>query len=165
MLIIIGATARLIPHAWNAVPIATIALFSGVYLGRNYTIFVPALTMLLSDIFIGFYAWPMAISVYGSYIIIGFIGLMISKIKSTRTVIGASLAGSIIFFLITNFAVWQYSTWYPHTGAGLLNCYFMALPFFRNTLAGDLFFVTIFFGAYELIIRFGEYKKEVFKKI
>jgi hypothetical protein len=64
----------------------------------------------------------------------------------------ASLISSLAFFLITNFAVWAFFSWYPHTFAGLVSCFTLALPFFRNTLLGDLVYSGIFFGAYELML-------------
>lgn len=49
---------------------------------------------------------------------------------------------SLWFFLVSNFGVWLY--WYPNTLQGLLSCYLAALPFYRNTLLGDLFFGSLF---------------------
>lgn len=150
-LIAIGAACRLLPHLWNFTPIAAIALFAGVYLGRNYALILPALTMLAGDLFIGFYEWPLMIAVYGSYLIIGLIGYAIKKHKSAEVVIAGSLFGSVAFFLFTNYAVWQFSPWYAKSWQGLLECYALALPFFRGTLLGDLFYTGVLFGAYELI--------------
>ncbi|MFH1428102.1 MAG: DUF6580 family putative transport protein [Patescibacteria group bacterium] len=151
ILIFLGVVSRLLPHAWNFAPIVAIALFAGVYLGRNYAIILPVLAMVLGDIFIGFYEWPLMLTVYSSFMIAGIIGLLIRKCKSLETVIAGSLLSSTIFFLLTNWAVWQFSFWYEKSWSGLLTCYTMALPFFRNTLFGDLFYVGVFFGAYELI--------------
>ncbi|MFH1823088.1 MAG: DUF6580 family putative transport protein [Patescibacteria group bacterium] len=151
ILITIGIAARLLPHLWNFAPIVAIALFAGVYLGRNYAIVLPVLAMLMGDFIIGFYEWPLMLTIYSSFMIAGIIGIIIRKYKSPGTVIAGSLLSSIIFFLLTNWAVWQFSVWYEKSWSGLLTCYAMALPFFRNTLFGDLFYVGVFFGAYELI--------------
>ncbi|MFA4818191.1 MAG: DUF6580 family putative transport protein, partial [Parcubacteria group bacterium] len=61
-------------------------------------------------------------------------------------------ASSITFFLVTNFAVWAFFDWYPHTWAGLITNFTLALPFFRNTLLGDVFYTGVLFGAYELAL-------------
>ena len=152
ILISIGATFRLLPHPWNFTPIVAVALFSGVYLGKKYAFFVPLLAMFLSDVFLGFYEWKLMLAVYGSFALVGLIGLAIKKRKNPATVLAGSLTASILFFLITNFAVWQFSFWYSKTLSGLFQCYLLALPFFRSALLGDLFYTGILFGAYELIL-------------
>jgi len=149
-LITFGLFFRLIPHPWNFIPISAIALFSGVYLGRFYALVLPILAIFLSDIFLGFYEWKLMLAVYGSFVLIGLIGQVIRKHKSLETILLGSLSASILFFLITNFAVWQFTSWYPKTLSGLIQCYILALPFFRNALLGDLFYTGIFFGAYEM---------------
>lgn len=149
ILIVLGVAGRLLPHAFNFAPIAAIALFSGVYLGKKYAIIVPPLSMFLGDIFLGFYSLPLMTAVYGSFILVGILGILIRKYKSVTTILGASVLASVLFFLITNWAVWQFSVWYPHSLAGLIQTYVMGLPFFRNTLLGDLFYTGVLFGAYE----------------
>ncbi len=159
ILVSLGLTFRLLPHPWNFTPIAAIALFSGVYLGKKYAILAPILAMFLSDIFLGSYEWKLVLLVYGSFCLIGLMGLVIRKHKSPATIFTGSLLGSILFFLITNFAVWQFTNWYPKTLSGLIQCYILALPFFRNSLLGDLFYNSIFFGAYETISVLARKKK------
>jgi hypothetical protein len=63
-------------------------------------------------------------------------------------VAAATLCGSVSFFLITNFGVWAAGAMYPRTGAGLAACFVAALPFFRETLLGDLAYSAILFGSY-----------------
>jgi hypothetical protein len=152
ILILIGATFRLLPHPWNFTPVAAVALFSGAYLGKKYAFFVPFLAMFLSDVFLGFYEWKLMLAVYGSFALAGLVGLAIKRRKTPLTVLAGSLTASVLFFLITNFAVWQFSFWYEKTLSGLFQCYLMALPFFRSGLLGDLFYTSVLFGAYELIL-------------
>ena len=144
---------RLLPHLPNFAPIAAMALFGGTYLNKKYALLVPIAAMLISDWFIGFYnPWIMA-SVYGSFIIIGLIGLWLKNHKTVPNVLGASIFGSIIFFLITNFAVWAVPhSMYPRNLQGLLQSYIMGLPFLKNTLLGDLFYVGALFGLYEIVL-------------
>lgn len=148
-LVIFGVVCRLIPHWWNFTPLAAIALFAGVYLGRRYFVIIPLLAMLIGDLFIGFYEIKLMLAVYLSFLIIGLIGYFIKKYKSAETIVASSILASILFFLITNWAVWQFSPWYAKTLQGLIYCYTMALPFFRNTLLGDLFYTGVLFGVYE----------------
>jgi hypothetical protein len=148
-LILFAAMSRLLPHPANFVPITAIALFGGVYLDKKHTFIVPIAALLISDYFIGFYqGWQW---VYGSFIAIGFIGLWLRNHKEILPVIGASLTGSLLFFIVTNFGVWvSAQSGYAHNVSGLLECYVAAIPFFRNTLAGDLMYVGVLFGVYEL---------------
>ena len=148
----LAVIARLVPHVPNFTPIAAMALFGGAYLNRRYAALVPLAAMLASDIFIGFYSPIVMFSVYGSFILTGAIGLWLKKRKSPANVVFAAVGASILFFLITNFAVWV-GGWYPRNLAGLVEAYTMAVPFFRNTLLGNLFYTTVFFGGYELVLR------------
>jgi uncharacterized membrane protein len=142
-----GILLRLLPHLPNFTPIAATALFGGVYLNKKYAFFVPILAMFISDIFLGFHSTMPY--VYGSFILTGLIGLWLKNHKNTQNIIGATLLSSVLFFLITNFGVWA-GGWYPKTLSGLMQSYVMAIPFFRNTILGDLCYTGVFFGAYEL---------------
>ncbi len=142
---------RILPLPVNFAPITAIALFGGIYLGRKYVILIPLAAMAISDYFIGFYQLGVLLAVWGSFVAVGLIGFYIRKRKNVANVIYATLGSSILFFVVTNFAVWAAAQWYPKTLAGLTQCYFMAIPFFRNTLLGDIFFVAVFFGTYELV--------------
>ena len=83
------------------------------------------------------------------------IGLWLRGHRSIGAILGSSLAGSVLFFIVTNFGVWTFSAvTYPHTLAGLASCYVAAIPFFRNTVIGDLVYVTSLFGAFELGLRY-----------
>lgn len=148
--ILFGAILRVIPHPANFVPIAAMALFGGAYLNKKTALVLPLAAMVVSDIFIGFDSWTSRVTIYGTFLLIGLIGLWIRNHKNVWTVLGGSLLGSILFYLITNLVFLYEPTMYPHTWAGQAASYANALPFFRNTLLGDLFYVSIFFGAYEL---------------
>ena len=151
LLILFAAFSRVLPHPANFTPIAAIALFSGVYLNRKYFFIIPIAAMLLSDMVIGFHSEM--VWVYGSFAVISLIGLWLKSHKSTGYVVGTTLVSSIIFFIITNFGVWL-SGYYTTSFSGLVECYTMAIPFFRNTLAGDLVYVGAMFGVYELVSRY-----------
>lgn len=152
LLIILGTAARLVPHPANFTPIAAIAMFGGIYLEKKWALILPVAAMFASDMFIGFYSRPIMLSVYAGFVITGLIGLSVRKNKKFRTILGGTLLGSIIFFILTNFAVWAFGTMYVHSFTGLLNCFTMALPFFRNSLAGDMFYTGVLVGGMEIII-------------
>jgi len=156
ILIIIGILTRFLPHAPNFTAIGAIALFSGYYIkDKKLAIAIPVIAMLLSDWKLGFYQWQIMASVYISFIIVVLLGLFIKKQK-WYVALPTILGGSIIFFIITNGAVWLFGNWYPHSLAGLITCYVEGLPFIKNNLAGDLFYATTFFSVAQLAILFAK---------
>jgi len=161
ILIALGIAARFLPHAANFVPIGAIAIFSGIYLPKKWAIVLPVVAMFFSDLFIGFYALPIMLSVYAGFIIMGLIGLQIRKNKKVSTVLGGTVLGAVLFYLVTNGAVWAFGSLYSHTVAGLLSSYAMAVPFFRNSLLGDLFYTGALVGAYEASLAFMYREKKV----
>jgi hypothetical protein len=151
---ILGAAAlRIVPHPPNFSPIDAMALFSGAYLGRRGLAFVAPLgALLLSDAAIGFYS-HMEIT-YLSVALVVLIGWVALKRVSPLRIGLAAIASSILFFAVTNFGVWLFSGMYPTSLAGLAACYVAAIPFFQNTLAGDLFYSGLLFGGFALLERF-----------
>jgi len=148
LFILLAAISRFLPHPANFAPIAGMALFGGVYFSKKFTFIVPFLALLISDFFIGFHqTMPF---VYGSFLIVGLIGLWLKNHKTTKNIFASTLVSSILFFIITNFGVWFMGNMYAKNIFGLVDCYIMAIPFFRNTIVGDLFYTGIFFGGYQL---------------
>jgi hypothetical protein len=150
LLVLIGVSLRFLPHPPNFTPILAIALFGGFYFSRRTALILPIAAMVISDIFIGYYELKLMAAVYGSFLLCVVLGFWLKKNKKWYTVLGGSILGALLFFLITNFAVWAFTPWYAKTFSGLIQSYLMALPFFKNTLLGSLFYVTVFFGAYEM---------------
>lgn len=153
---LIGIVARLLPHPANVAPIAAMALFGGVYLDKRLALVLPFLAMVVSDFFLGFHATMPY--VYASFAMTSLLGLWLKNHKSPMTILGTTLAGSVLFYLVTNFGVWQMTSLYPKTFFGLWQCFIMALPFFRNTVLGDLFYTAVFFASYEFLAGFSSQK-------
>lgn len=153
LLVLLGVFARLLPHPANVAPIAAIALFGSLYLPRRLALILPLVAVFLSDLIIGFYSIPIMIVVYSSFLLTGAIGLWIRKHITFAHIVGGTLIASTLFFLTTNAAVWAFGTMYPKTIAGLFESYQNAIPFFRNSVIGDLFFVGILVGAKEAVSR------------
>lgn len=151
--IVAAAALRLVPHPPNFTPIGAMALFSGAYLGRRGAIALvaPLGALFLSDLVLGFYH-GMA-TVYFSTALVVLIGWLALQRKSLLRIAGAAVASSISFFVLTNFGMWLSSGFYPRTLAGLEACYAAAIPFFQNTIAGDLFYSGVLFGGFALIER------------
>ena len=150
IIILMAAFSRLLPHPPNFTPIIAIGLLGGVYFkNRQFAVVVPLLAMMLSDLVLGFHGTM--IWVYSSIIVIS---LSASLLKPKMMHLGfASLGSSLFFFLVTNFGVWMTSAFYPKTLIGLGACYTAGLPFLQNAMVGDLMYVGILFGAFELAKR------------
>ncbi|MFL6787246.1 MAG: DUF6580 family putative transport protein [Sphingomicrobium sp.] len=150
--IFVAAALRLVPHPPNFTPIAAMALFGGAQLGRRALAFAAPLgALLLSDAVIGFHSGMPY--VYGSVALIVLIGWAIAKRVAALTVASAAVASSVLFFVVTNFGTWATGELYPSTLAGLSACYVAAIPFFQNTLAGDLVYSCLLFGGFALLER------------
>jgi hypothetical protein len=159
-LIVIAVLSRLLPHPHNFTPLAAIGLFGAAHLKPRWLAFViPFLAMWISDIFImnvlysHIYQEPRFfghIWVYLAFFLVIVAGFGLLKKITWVSVLGASLGASVIFFIVSNFGVWLSSAMYPNNLAGLISCYVAALPFFPNTIAGDLVYCGLLFGAYAL---------------
>ena len=148
-MILLAASTRLLPHLPNLTPIGAIALFSGAKLKGINRYLLPIVIMILTDAVIGFH--NTMVFVYGSFLIITLLGTVLNRKMSFLRVFGSVLAASVIFFLITNFGSWLVGPMYPKTIAGLEQAYLMGIPFFRNTLLGDLIYVPVLFYGYNFI--------------
>ena len=151
-IVMAAALSRLIPHPPNMTSVAAVALFGGAYFSdRRLAFLVPLATLFLSDLVLGFYG-HMGV-VYSSFALIVCIGLWLGKDRSVLRIAAAALASSVLFFLLTNFGVWAFDSLYPRTLDGLIECYVAAIPFFRNTLQGDILYTLILFGGFALLER------------
>jgi hypothetical protein len=161
---VLAAVYRLAPYYllpenmhlfWNLAPVGALALFAGSRLRAAYAFCVPLGVMLVSDLLMippltakgmSSFSWGTPL-IYASFAVYVLIGRLIRAGEMSPLVIGGTaLLGSLQFFLITNFAVWLNSSRWPQTFNGLMECYVFALPFYRNTLAGDLFFSGVIFA-------------------
>lgn len=165
------ALYRLIPHWPNVTPVAALALFGAATFERKWLGLVgPLAAMLLSDALIGFHGSMSA--VYISFALTWLLGsYTLSQRQSAGRLAAVSVASSVLFFLITNFAVWYApgaaTGFYPQTVQGLMTCYAAGLAFYDgqsfalNGLAGDLFFSGLLFGGYALLqYRFPTLRKQ-----
>lgn len=142
LFILVAAIMRLFPHLPNVTPITAMALFSGVYFDdKRFAFAMPLIAMFLSDLFLGFST--ITPFVYIAFILVGIIGVT-SKKLNIKTVLLSSLS----FFVITNFGVWLLS--YPKNISGLMECYTLAIPFFRNSLLGDLFYAGVMYFGFQM---------------
>lgn len=143
-----GIALRVLPHPMNFSPVMAIALFSGFFLSRKLAFTVPLILMMASDLLIGTH--DLFWLTWGAFAVITLWGSWLGDRPAPGRIVGASLAGSVFFFVMTNLGVFLFETLYPKTLAGLQQCFVLAIPFFRNALAGDLFYTAVLFGSFAL---------------
>jgi hypothetical protein len=157
--VLLAALTRLIPHPPNFAPITAMALFGAATLtDKRVAFLMPLLALFVSDVCIeilhrmglmaswGFYSGMWV--TYTAFLLITVIGLLIRHRRSASTIAAATFAGSVAFFVVSNFGVWLTGNLYPHTLEGLLTCYTAAIPFFPNTLLGDAVYSTVLVGGF-----------------
>jgi hypothetical protein len=160
-LTVLAALVRLVPHPPNFAPVGGVALFGGARLRGWQAYCVPILVMLLTDPIrsrleggYSSYSWATLV-IYTCFLINVFLGRVFLRHSSNPVRIASvAVAGSIQFFVLTNlFEWWAGIPAYPHTLAGLIECYTAALPFFGRTLLADLFYSGVLFTAYAVLSR------------
>ncbi len=153
VLIGVCVVMRLVEHAPNFTPLAATAIFAGFFFrSRMLALTVPIAALAISDLLgAGFYDARIMIAVYACIAVPALVGRFVRGRWMPVRVLGASLAASVLFFAVTNFAHFLFTPMYEKSLAGLLECYTLALPFFRNTLLGDLSWSFLFFGAYAVL--------------
>ena len=162
-LIFIAALTRVIPHPPNFSPIEAVALFGGAYFAkRHWALLVPLLAMFASDLVLGvinggiyweYFASAGYLLVYACILLSTLLGFGLRGKVGAGRVLAYSLAGSMLFFLVTNFGVWASGTMYPKNMGGLVAAYVAGVPFFQWTVLGTLFYSALLFGGFELMRR------------
>jgi hypothetical protein len=167
-MILLAALSRLLPLPPNFAPIEAVALFGGaLFANRRLAFLVPVLAMLASDLVLGVtrgatylqYVTSVAYlpSLLANYLCIAATVVLAFGLRGRVTgsrVLGYSLAGSVLFFLVSNFAVWVTAfvvPGYPACSTGLLPCYVAAVPFFKTTLVSTLVYSALLFGGFALL--------------
>ena len=157
VLAIIAAAAalRIAPHPWNFTPVGAMALFSGATIkDRRLAFAFPMLALFAGDLFVGFYKLGVMVMVYASFLLSVLIGRSLQSRRTFLRIAGATVLGSFQFFLVTNFAVWSFLNSYPKTVSGLAACYLAGFALVWNTVAGDVLYALLFFGALAVVERF-----------
>jgi hypothetical protein len=149
-LTVASGLARLLPHPPNFTPVGSMSLFAGARIPGWMAYALPLLVMLVTDPFVGGYSKGSPF-IYASFLISVWIGRRLQRSESPMRIGVAAFLCSLQFFVISNLATWFYG--YPHTLAGLVDCYTLALPFFGRTLAGDLTFTALLFGLHAWLTR------------
>jgi hypothetical protein len=151
-LIAFDVVARLLPHVPGFWPFAASALFAGRMVRTPALAFiVPLAALALSNTMLPGDDWRIIAMVYAAVALPALLGMMTKNARVLLAVPAASIASSLIFFALTNFAVWAFGSLYPMTWDGLVQCYLAALPFLDKTVIGDLFWNAVLFGGAALV--------------
>ena len=149
---VLGALARMSQNL-NFAPVGAISLFAGARLRGWQAYALPILLMAATDPFLGGYSFATPF-VYASFLINVWIGSRLRNTESPLKIGAAALIGSLQFFFLSNIAMWVAPNGlYGHSFAGLVKCFTLAIPFFRNTLLSDLAFTVLFFGLHFVLSR------------
>ena len=151
LFVIVAVLMRFLPHQLNFTPVAASLLYFGARRPRR-ELWAPLALLAGSDLILTklVYHYPftadhvVTLAWYAMALALGW--LLLRRNAGPLRLVGASLAASVSFFVISNFAVWAVWQMYPKTPAGLVACYVAALPFFRNSVVGDLVFTAVMFG-------------------
>ncbi len=149
-IIFVLAIFRLLPHLPNVSPVAAMALFGGAYFADKRTAFIiPFVALFASDLILGLH--NSMIFVYAGFALTVAIGFLLRNRVSMTNTAFAVVVSSVLFFLLTNFGAWMTSGLYAKTAAGLMQAYAAGIPFFQNSLLGNLAYVAVIFGGYHLL--------------
>lgn len=138
--VLVAVLMRLLPHPPNVAPITAVALFAGTFFDKkHWAMLMPLLAMIMTDIFLGFSMITPV--VYLSFLAITAVGIRFKKMN-----ISTILLSSLVFFVLSNLGVWV--LYYPLTAEGLTTCFTLAIPFFINSMLGDIFFSALLLFGY-----------------
>jgi hypothetical protein len=154
--VLFAVAIRFLPHPFSFTPVAAALLFFGARMERR-RLWIPLALFAASDVILTtmvyryVFSWDHFVTWawYAAMLLLGT-SLRTTDVKKSTgwlRIVGAALAGSVSFFLVSNFAVWAAWDLYPHTFAGLMTCYEAGVPFFRRGVEGDLLFTAAMFTA------------------
>jgi hypothetical protein len=145
----------------NFSAIGAIAIFGACYFKGFQRFLIPLIVLWGSDIILNNMIYAQYFDsyqaygdlwVYFAFLISGFVGYFMMQKGTWGRLLTTSLLTGLIFYIVTNFGVWASGLLYPKTSAGLIECYTAAIPFFRNTLLGNVFYSFVLFGVYEFVL-------------
>ena len=153
-------------NIYHLVPVAALGLFSGSVLEqKKWAYLIPLSAMFLSDLGLsiftsmqGFYG----ISQIVNYLALGMVTFIGTRLvdRNAINVAGFTIGGSLIFFVVSNFGTFL-SGYYGYSFSSLVECYTMALPFYKSELStqfflssmiSDLVFSSVAFSIYAMFL-------------
>lgn len=150
LFVLLAVAVRFMPHPWMFTPVTGSLLFFGAR-GSRRQLWIPFLLLVASDVALTtlVYKFPFSwdyLVTFAWYAGVLWLGTRLGKDAKPLPILGAALAGSVSFFLLTNLAAWAFLDIYPKNLSGVMMSYVAGLPFFRHALEGDLFFTAVMFA-------------------
>lgn len=151
LFVALAVAFRFVHHPVAFTPVGASLLYFGARQPCR-RMWIPLAALIVSDLVLTrfSYGYPFVADqfvIWAWYAAIMLLGGMLSRNSSVPRLAAAALGSSVSFFIISNFAVWAvWRNLYPATLSGLMTCYAVALPFFRNQIASDALFTAVFFG-------------------
>ena len=137
-LVLVAFVSRMISHPANLSPLLAIALITTRTVNPFWGLLGLLAAVMTSDLVLGFD--QSQLFVYLGLVLVGFLGFRSRNTDSAVALGAMPIAGSSIFFIVSNFGTWLTTSMYSKTAVGLIHCYLMAIPFFWRSLASDFFF-------------------------
>jgi len=152
LLVLIAVVSRLVSHEWNFTAMGAVAVIAGFLItSRPLALATVLSSLLISDYFIQFH--NTMIAVYTGYALMALIGIfMASNIKFSK-IVATSFISSVVFFVVSNLGVWFEGQLYPQTFPGLVNCFEMAVPFFRNEMLSTMILAPVLFYSFTAVAK------------
>ncbi|MBX9583345.1 MAG: hypothetical protein K2X87_23840 [Gemmataceae bacterium] len=156
---VLAAWTALLPDSVrpeNLTALGAVALFAAARLPLRQAVLVLVVALGVKELGVylvrGFEPYPLAWLYFAGYFAAG--RLFLTRTESPARIAGTALGASLLFFLVSNFVSWlEQALPYGYSAAGLADCYRAAVPFYRGTLAGDLFYTGVLFGLHAALSR------------
>jgi len=175
LLISVGIASRFVlVDIPNFKPVAAIVLFAAFWFRSYWVAGVSLLAvMVLSNSGLDHCPWQVTLGVVAGLGVAVWSGRRLGNrfqdagevssrpVGAVASLFGAAFLMSATFFLISNLAVWSMGQWYPLTLSGLAHCFAAAVPFFKYTFCGDLFFSGAIFGVWYVAERLASPSREL----
>ena len=151
LFVALALAVRFMPHPLAFTPVGAALLFFGAR-GPRKQLWAPLVLLAASDVVLTKWVYGYAFTWDHFVTWVWYAGMLWlgTRLRGTNRplpILGSALAGSVSFFVVSNFAVWgAWTDMYPRTLAGLMTCYAAGLPFFRRAVEGDLLFTAAMFA-------------------
>lgn len=151
ILLMIGIGSRFLPHPPSFTALTAVLFASALYLRPHLTLALTLLLLLWSDMTLGTYELPVMVSVYGSFLVIAGLGMWCARTNHIGRRVLMLASSSVLFFLITNAAIWYFTPWYAKDMSGLMLSYTLGLPFLKNMLLADFLYTPALIAVLALV--------------
>jgi hypothetical protein len=157
---------------WNLSAAYALAFCAGVYFPKRTSWWLPIIVLFATDMALNAYYqqkdprndvwsganWANLAFNYAAYGVLVFLGSRFNRRSPFMGLLGGSLLGAVLFYLITNTAAWLFNPFHNPEYTKTLASWILALTngvkgwpttleFFRNTLLGTGLFTALFVAA------------------